>query len=146
MTEDQQLAIAHQCERLIHLYYHLLDARDFERLAALYAEDGVLARPSDPTHPLSGRDIILREMKSRPATGMTRHLAANVVIDVVSPNEARGISYVVLYRASGERTTAAGYAIADPVQVVGTFDDRFIRTAEGWRFARRQGAIHLATE
>lgn len=127
MTPDERRAIEVDCARLIALYANRNDAADWAGVAALYAADGVMARPTAPDAPVVGRAAILAAFQARPPR-KTRHVCSNVVIDVVSPTEARGESAMVLFQPEG-------------APLVGSFHDRFVRTADGWRFAERRGSL-----
>ena len=127
MTADERRAIEHDCARLIALYANLNDEARWDEVAALYAEDGVMVRPTAPDAPTLGRAAILAAFKARPPR-VTRHVCSNVVIDVDSETTAHGVSAMLLF------TGAAA-------PLVGSFHDRFVRTADGWRFAERRGSL-----
>ena len=127
MTADERRAIEQDCARLIALYANLNDEARWDEVAALYADDGVMVRPTAPDAPTQGRAAILAAFKARPAR-VTRHVCSNVVIDVDSETTARGVSAMLLF------TGAAA-------PLVGSFHDRFVRTADGWRFAERRGSL-----
>ena len=127
MTDDERRAIEADCARLIALYANLNDAARWDDVAALYAEDGVMVRPTAPDAPTVGRAAILAAFKARPPR-TTRHVCSNVVIDVESADEARGESAMLLFTGAAE-------------PLVGSFHDRFVRTADGWRFAERRGSL-----
>ncbi len=125
-NKDRRAAEA-DCARLVALYANLNDEARWEDVAALYAEDGVMYRPTAPDAPVVGREAILAAFKARsPRT--TRHVCSNVVIDVESEDTARGTSAMLLF--TGE---------ASPL--IGSFHDRFVATADGWRFAERRGSL-----
>jgi hypothetical protein len=127
VTDDERRAIEADCARLIALYANLNDAACWDEVAALYAEQGVMTRPTAPDAPTVGRDAILAAFRSRPPR-TTRHVCSNVVIEVDSADEARGTSAMLLFTGA-------------PAPLVGSFHDRFVRTAEGWRFAARHGTL-----
>lgn len=127
MTPDQRRAAEQDCARLIALYANLNDDARWDEVVALYAEDGVMFRPTAPDAGIEGRAAILAAFKARPAR-TTRHVCSNVVIDVDSENSARGTSAMLLFTGEG-------------TPLVGSFHDRFVRTAEGWRFAERRGSL-----
>lgn len=127
MTEDERRAIEADCARLIALYANLNDAARWAEAAALYAEDGVMARPTAPDAPLVGRAAILAAFQGRPPR-KTRHVCSNVVITVEGPDSAAGESAMILLQP-------------DAAPLAGSFHDRFVRTAEGWRFAERRGSL-----
>ena len=127
MTELERLAIEWECAKLIARYANLVDAADWPAVAALYTEDALFARPTNPAVPLIGREAILAAFLARPAR-TTRHVCSNVVIEVHSAEAATGTSAMVLY-------------LPDQGPLAGSFHDRFRLTSEGWRFAERRGSI-----
>lgn len=127
MSPDERRAIEADCARLIALYANRNDAADWPGVAALYAADGVMTRPTAPDAPVVGQAAILAAFQARPPR-KTRHVCSNVVIDVVSPTEARGESAMVLFQPEG-------------APLAGSFHDRFVLTSEGWRFAERRGSL-----
>jgi hypothetical protein len=128
MTPEVRRAAEWDCTRLIHLYAQLNDARRWSELAALYTVDGSMTRPTAPNDPIIGRAAILAAFEAR-APRTTRHICANVVIDVESEHAASGTSAMLLF------TSANGPPL------VGGFEDRFIKSDEGWRFAERRGLM-----
>lgn len=127
MTEDQRRAIEADCARLIALYANLNDEARWEDIAALYTDDGLMTRPTAPDAPIVGRAAILAAFQARPPR-KTRHVCSNVVIDVEDHASARGTSAMVLFTEGG-------------VPLAGSFHDRFVLTADGWRFAERRGSL-----
>ncbi|QNA84182.1 nuclear transport factor 2 family protein [Sphingomonas sp. So64.6b] len=129
-TDQERRAIEGECARLVNRYANLNDAGDWDAVAALYAADGSMTRPTAPDQPIVGREAILAAFLARPSR-TTRHICANIVIDVESPTMARGESAMLLF------TGAAA-------PLVGSFHDRFVLTTDGWRFAERRGSILFA--
>ncbi|WP_230461397.1 nuclear transport factor 2 family protein [Sphingobium sp. CAP-1] len=127
MTEEQRRAIEQDCARLVALYANLNDAGRWPDVAALYAPDGRMARPTAPDDWVAGRDAILAAFLARPAR-TTRHVCSNIVIDVVDDTHARGESAMLLFTG-------------DAAPKVGSFNDVFVRTDAGWRFAERRGSL-----
>lgn len=127
MTQSERLAIEWQCARLIALYANLNDEARWADVAALYAEDGAMSRPTAPDVFIRGRAAILEAFLARPPR-QTRHVCSNVVIDVESPVQARGTSAMILFTK-------------DNPPLAGSFHDRFVLTEEGWRFAERRGSL-----
>ncbi|MCJ2181780.1 nuclear transport factor 2 family protein [Novosphingobium sp. 1949] len=120
-------AIEHDCARLVARYANRNDAADWEAVAALYAPDGRMARPSAPDDWIVGREAILAAFAARPAR-TTRHVCSNVEITVLDADTALGESAMLLFTG-------------DAAPRVGSFLDRFVRTGEGWRFAERRGTM-----
>jgi hypothetical protein len=120
-------AIEQDCARLIARYANLNDAARWGELAALYAEDGRMARPSAPDQWIVGRAAILAAFQARPSR-VTRHFCSNIVIEVIGLHEAEGESAMLLFTDAGSPK-------------VGSFHDRFVRTDDGWRFSERRGSL-----
>lgn len=139
MTEDERRAIEADCEKIIRRYVNLNDAQDWHAVAALYAEDGRFARPSKPGEFVEGREAILASFLARPGRAQ-RHVIANTVVDVEDADHARAFSVIVLYM--GDAADDGGLPVQDPKSpLIGTYTDRLVRTAEGWRFAERVGGL-----
>lgn len=142
LDDNARRAIEWDCTRLINHYTLLNDAADWEAVAALYTEDGQLARPSAPDKPVIGRDAILAAFRSRPARA-ARHIVSNVVVDVESETNASAYSVIMLYQ--GDATEGGGLPIRDPKgPLIGWFKDKLRKTAEGWRFVERVGGLDFA--
>lgn len=139
-SATDRLLAEHTCRDLVARAAMLTDTHRHEDFAALFAHDAVLVRPGG--EPLCGRAAIVASYRARPATRLTRHLLGATVVDLVAPDRARGHTPVLLW--SGDEADAAG-AFGRPArqQAMGGFEDEFVRTAEGWRIARRQASFAL---
>ena len=139
MSPRKRRAIEWDCTRLINDYANLNDAGRWEDVAALYAEEGLMARPSAPYQPVVGRDAILASFRERPPR-VSRHICANIVVTVESRDAASAQSMILLF--SGTVATDGGLPLLDKKPaLIGEYRDRFVRTADGWRFAERRGAL-----
>lgn len=132
MIEDERLTIEHHCIRLVHLAAHHVDFVRADQFAALFTADGRLTIAGTTSE---GTDNIRARIAARPADQISRHVCANIVVDVLSPDEATGTSYVCLYRGRG--TTPLSALPMEMPLLVGHFVDRFVRTPDGWRIANR---------
>lgn len=131
-------AIEADCIRLINLYANLNDAQDWDAVAALYTVDAQFRRPSGGD-PVLGRDAILASFRARPPRAQ-RHVIANTVVDVEGPAEARAFSAIILYQGDlAEDGSLPAQSANSPL--VGWYRDRIVLTAEGWRFAEREGGL-----
>ena len=141
MTKD---SIAHACERLVLDFAHFSDSQDYESLAGLFAPDGTMVRPSGDS--LVGRAAIIESYRSRPAGRISRHVCTNIRITVESSNRAHGLTYAILFSANANQPPDAHFGVrADPRQLVGEFEDEFVRTEEGWRIASRKARFVMHT-
>jgi hypothetical protein len=138
MTDDQINAIFSECEALSIAYARAVDFRDYDYFVTLFTEDGVL----DTGRPLEGRAAIAEALTRRPDELRSRHVISNVFIDVLNEREARGISYLTLYRHIGSESLKGEPIPFDGPAGVGHYEDRFERTDEGWKFKRRK--LHFA--
>lgn len=142
MDEATRRAIEWDCTKLINRYTLLNDAADWDAVAALYTQDGQMARPSAPDKPIVGREAILAAFKARPGRAQ-RHVISNIVVDAISETEARAVCVIVLYQ--GTASADGGLPARDPSgPLIGTYTDRLRKTAEGWRFAERRGGLDFA--
>lgn len=128
MNPEERRAIEWECTRLINLYANLNDAARWEEVAALYAEDGLMTRPTAPDDPIVGRSALLDSFLARPPR-ISQHVCANIVVDVESDTAASAFSVILLFTA------------ADKPPLVGTYHDRFVLTPDGWRFSERRGSL-----
>ncbi len=144
MTPAERQLIEWECRQLALQFTAHCDRQEWRKACALLTEDAVFARPTDPETPLAGRAAILAAFEARPTVRITRHICTNMIVTAFSETEARGHLYALLYtgESSGDD---AGVTIADERQLVGEFQDDYVRTEEGWRIAKRVGKIVLAT-
>lgn len=138
MKDEKRLRIEAECARLPLLFAKYADNGDHEALAALFTEDCTFARPFQPDFPFFGRDRVQAIFRDRPPI-LVRHIVTNVLVEVISENEARGTNYL---------TMLSSHASTEPPQqaggiYVGGFEDHYVRTGEGWRFMSRYGQVAL---
>jgi hypothetical protein len=138
MTEDQINTISRACEALSIAYARAVDFRDYDYFVTLFTEDGVL----DTGRRLESRAAIAEALAHRPDELRSRHVISNVFIDVLNEREARGISYLTLYRHIGPESLKSEPIQFDGPAGVGHYEDRFERTDDGWKFKRRK--LHFA--
>jgi ketosteroid isomerase-like protein len=144
LADEDRRAIEADCAKLALTSFRLNDSQDYDALAALFTEDAVFIRPTDPT-PVTGRDAIASGFKTRPKTRVTRHVCTNLVIDAADADRAHGLLYATLYTADAANAAKLGLK-TDGKVLIGEFEDDYRRTAEGWRIARRLGRVILTVE
>jgi 3-phenylpropionate/cinnamic acid dioxygenase small subunit len=116
---------------LITRYAALNDAGDWDGVAALYTEAGRMSRPTAPDQFIDGRAAILAAFRARPPR-TSRHIIANVLVTLDSETEARASSQMLLYTQ------------AQTPPLIGTYQDRLIKNAQGWRFVERRASLDFA--
>jgi hypothetical protein len=141
LSISERIEIERACERIVHAYSRALDLGDMSAAADLFAENGSMARPMAPTQIIQGRESIRAALLTRPKTLLTKHLATNVMIDVLSRDEAHGLSYLTMISTT-PGDAVAPFISAGPVYF-GEFKDRFVREGGEWKFLERRGSIQM---
>lgn len=114
---------SHDCATLIARYANLNDAGAWNEVAALFAPDGRMARPTAPDDWVEGRAAILASSARK-----TRHLCTNIVVTATTPESAHAESAMALF-------------LPDGAIKVGTFLDRFALVEGTWLFSERRGML-----
>jgi SnoaL-like domain len=138
----ERIEIERACERVVYAYSRALDLGEMSAAADFFAENGTFARPMAPDHVIQGREAIRAALLTRPKTLLTKHLAGNVMIDVISRDEATGLSYLTMISTTPPGDAAAPYMSAGPVYF-GEIKDRFVREAGEWKILERRGSIQM---
>jgi hypothetical protein len=134
LDDRERHEIERACEALSIAYARAIDFRDYDAFPLLFAENGVL----DVGHKLEGRAAIASSVRQRPDALRSRHVISNTFVDVLGPDDARGIAYLTLYRHHGPESLGRGPAPLRGPAAVGHYEDRYVRTGEGWLFASRR--------
>jgi hypothetical protein len=132
MTELEEMLAERACERLVLRFHALVDAGDYPPIVALFAAD---AWWFHRTGVFEGHGQIRRYVEAKSAWPVIRHVLSNILIEVVDADHAAGTAYVTVYY--GEPIDEGPPPLAAPVLGV-QYDDHFVRSADGWRFASRQ--------
>jgi uncharacterized protein (TIGR02246 family) len=122
------------CRSLIARYCHTIDLGDAADVADLFVLDGVW---ESAHRKWVGQDAIRKAFARRQLMRRrSRHVCSTTDVTLVGPDEARAITYFVLYRYDGP--VVNGIAPMTGQQVVGEYYDRLVRVEAGWRFAHRR--------
>ena len=123
----------HAITSLMYRYAELIDAADFDAIAALFA-DAVLTNEGVPGEVAGGEAIAKLYRRSNrvhpDGTLRTRHVTTNVLVDIdEGANTAAARSAFVVLQQTDSL----------PLQPIATgrYRDRFARTAGTWHFAQR---------
>ena len=111
---------------LMHRYCFCMDEGRFAELAMLFADDGIWSAPyRSETGPAA---IEAWLMQSVPAIPKRMHYVMNSIIAVEGAAATARSNYFVMVEGPD-----------GPVpSVCGTYADAYIKTAQGWRFQRRE--------
>jgi hypothetical protein len=137
MDELDRMLVERSCERLIMEYSRLVDFGEAAAVAALFTED---ARWEGTDLLLTGRGEIRAWFERREgiARRVSRHVFTNVMIDVVSPTEATGLSYMINYRHDREEGDESLPVVMEVPKWIGEAHDTFRLTDDGWRYSSRR--------
>ena len=130
--------------QLVEDYAARADAADGVGVAALFIADGVLevfGTPGDPapTGRRAGRDEIASAIDTLSRYRTTMHVVANATAAV------DGAAATGVVRCTAHHFSDADGAITDRVMHI-RYDDRYLRTPEGWRMAHRQVHVLLVED
>jgi len=137
----EALLIERECERLITTYTQRLDLGQVDQVVDLFTDDATYEIPG--VFCFQGREELTTAIPRRLSKPfrLTRHLCSNVLIKIISPDEATGVCYFVNYRKDFPDANIVEPALVEMPHYVGEYHDRFVKTVKGWRFAHR--LIHL---
>lgn len=133
--DDLQIAsIERACERLSHAYSRHTDFRKYDKFVDLFAEDALLNAGGE----LRGKEAIRKAMSKRSDRLRSRHVVTNHIVDVIDEDHAKGMTYLTLYREVSEEARDPGHVLGlSGPAAIGHYTDKYVRTADGWRFASR---------
>ena len=134
MTEGERHAAIVACQQLSVAFGNYVDQRRYAELGALFAPDGVFERAGVG---VVGPAAIEAELAKRPAHWATLHFCTNVQIEPVDADHAVGRAYQFVLMQK-DVTGDPPYPMPGSIEAAGIFEDAFVRTAAGWRFASRR--------
>ena len=144
MTHEE-LASIEACRALILEFAARIDSSQTHTLGELMTADCSFARPTVPDVVIEGREAILAAFAKRPATMVTQHLNLNIRVTLTGPDTAESHSVVMLFIANSADELIPGKGRKAGSPLLGTWSDKFVRTAQGWRFSARRGAATMQT-
>lgn len=112
-----------------------IDHEEFDRVASLFTEDGVLDRFGDRTQ---GRIAIANWLTAERPKQLIRHVCSNFSGRLLPSCEVEGSTYFTAYRALGAPTPPVKNTV--PL-MVGEWIDIFAQTTEGWRIKQRRISV-----
>ncbi|WP_158746861.1 nuclear transport factor 2 family protein [Acidisphaera sp. L21] len=114
---------------LMARYCFALDDYALADLAALFTVDGVWQTQTATATGPAEIEALLRKVAPNPAAGaVQRHLNTSIVITLQGVDRAQARSYYTVIRPVDQVPT---------VSMVGDYQDEFVLTGSGWRFAKR---------
>jgi SnoaL-like domain len=145
LSETERRNIETACAALCVDYCEIVDAKEYQRMREVFADDAHYYSPNAPDDLIRGAEAIISYLSHIPATLVTQHLAFNVRIHAESPEAASGSCKILLFTADGNAPESPEGRRAAEKQRIGVYYDRYIRTPVGWRIAERRGKGLLHT-
>jgi len=139
MDELRTLLAERACERLINEYARRVDFGEAARIADLFTEDATW----EGDQVFEGRERIRQWFTGRQEVTrrVSRHVCTNVIVEVLSPTEARSHCYMINYRHDRAEGDDSLPVPTEVPKYVGELHDEFRLTDEGWLFSRRRVTV-----
>jgi 3-phenylpropionate/cinnamic acid dioxygenase small subunit len=119
---------------LLARYCFAIDRRDWAALRDVFAADARATYSGRRTS--TGVDEIVAFLRTTAsAVAVTQHLLHTSLLRATGPDSAAGLTHVTAHHVGYDVALPAPEALT--YTVTGSYDDRFTRTAAGWRIARR---------
>ena len=133
MTPSDRMQATAECRDLSVAFANHMDARRYDKLAALFAPEGVFERAGKP---VVGPAAIQAEMAKRPADMVTLHVCTNILVEPTDADHATGETYYLVVKH--DNAAGKGPFPLTGLETVGVFYDKYVRTGAGWRIAERK--------
>jgi ketosteroid isomerase-like protein len=131
MSPEQRHAAEIEATRVLQRFFHNLDNRNYDALAALMAGDGVWHRQGKA---LRGPAGVLEAMAARPKDATTRHIITNLVVDAIDANHVEAAFYMTVFGRSGPAVAGETAPVELPLTVAAC-QEKLVLTDAGWRIA-----------
>ena len=119
--------------RLLYRYCSMLDTMELELVPELFTDDCLVVYGPDERMRSRGAAELAGSLRRLWRFERTSHHLSNVELDFDGPGAAHGRSYVLAWHQQPDGASRTIYA---------EYDDRFVRTAAGWRIAERRQLTH----
>lgn len=140
MSDIEKAVAEHACARLCTEFHVLVDRYEHDKILDLFAPDAIWHHR---TGKLTGREEMATYLDSKSTYPLVRHVVTNILIKAdVEAGKASGTCYVTVYYGEAN---ANGVAAAQGPALVVDYEDTFVNTADGWRFATRRPCIKIET-
>ena len=119
-----------ELQEITHLFSFYADTRQLDKYIDLFSDDGVLDESSVGMPVVTGRRG-LQEFFSTDAVHSIRylvHYGSNHIVTDYAGDTAAGLAYVYFKAVTHD---------GGEMQIYGYYEDRYVKTAQGWRFRLR---------
>ncbi|WP_213958891.1 nuclear transport factor 2 family protein [Variovorax sp. dw_954] len=135
MNLEEQLRAERECTRLCNDFAWSVDQCDYDAFVRLFADDGVFERGGQASE---GSAAIRSFLDGRPQGRVTRHLCANIRIDMTSAETAVGTCSALMFQAPAESSATPSQPLPVSTPVVVDYVDDYVLTHVGWKFKKRR--------
>jgi len=136
MDIDRRRHIEQDCRDLITALVHHYDHGAAEQAADLFVPDGLWVKSQVPYR---GREAIIGSFAAQPASLVLRHFTSNILVNVHDEQNASAVTYYLAFVGRRDETRPDAEIPLELPGSLGEWNDTFVATADGWRFARREG-------
>lgn len=139
MNADDYFAI----QNLINRYFQKVDTGEFKSCGSLFANADVHYPKTGVTisrDPAAVAELMSSYVKlyGKPQSPLTRHHSGNMIIEALSPHEARAECSAIIFQGTPE---FAFQAIAEA-----SYNDTFAKSGDTWTFTRREISLTFMGE
>ena len=133
MDHAQRKAIEQECKDLVIAITQHGDHKETEKCIALFSEDGTWLRGGKP---YKGHAEIRSSYKA--STQVVRHINGGCMVNVIDDNHAESVTYYIALHYDPKTDSPKFPLPFDPPFSMGEWHDKFVKTAQGWRFSSRE--------
>ena len=134
MTATEKLMAFEEIRALKARYCRFLDTKDWEGLAALFAENAVLdVREDTGLEPFIGRDLLIEQIRRAVVHAKSAHQVHTPEIELLSPDEA-----TMIWAMQDRVVWNEGQSPLPGVKSItgfGHYHERYVREAGKWQIA-----------
>ncbi|MER2535673.1 MAG: nuclear transport factor 2 family protein [Rhizobiaceae bacterium] len=133
ISDHQRRSIEHDCEKVIQNLFYAIDEFDYDSVVDSFTRDGIWHRFGKA---VTGHEAIRSELNARSNFQVIRHIATNVIVNVLDADTASAVVYVKTYKHDDGTPAPTPVELRAPM-LLGVVSARLSRQADGWRIAEQ---------
>lgn len=131
LSAMQKREIIFDCTQVVADFAIYRDLPDPDKFARTFTESGRLFARGEW---FEGYEGLVSHFDTDPENALNMHLMTSIKITPTDLNNATGVSYAAI---AHEVQSGTGPTTLESFTVVGKYEDKFVRTREGWKIAER---------
>lgn len=144
LTHQQEQQIKSEIIELVNDYAIYRDTLNAAGYAGTFIESGRIRLRGEW---IEGRETLRKRIESADPNEVTMHVVGTGHIDVIDFDTAVGIQYMTVYIKKLKRPRAEDQVVPiDGFAALGKYDDKYVRTDEGWKFVERKMTVVFTSE